>query len=180
MCGLSCYLGDGSENITTVLLGRNVHEQNLIQSTRSQYCWINYVYKVKSVSCQNFQRLVKRVTFHVSFKQSERYLKISYVCQPAVAVSRSIVSEHLPGLLVAPMMKTCFLDSNPSISVSSWFTTRTLAPPCTTFTLVLHHFSLWKLARSFIAFLRSCFRSFSTRSAPCPYFLKHWRLTGQI
>lgn len=35
---------------------------------------------------------------------------------------------NLPGLLVAAMMKTCRRVSRPSISVSSWLTTRTLAP----------------------------------------------------
>lgn len=34
----------------------------------------------------------------------------------------------LPGLLVAAMIKTCWRVSRPSISVRSWFTTRTLAP----------------------------------------------------
>ena len=38
----------------------------------------------------------------------------------------------LPGLFVAPRMNTWFLASAPSISVSSWFTTRSLAPPCHT------------------------------------------------
>jgi hypothetical protein len=31
--------------------------------------------------------------------------------------------------LVAPMMKTVFLEFMPSISVSSWFSTRSAAPP---------------------------------------------------
>lgn len=34
----------------------------------------------------------------------------------------------LPGRLVAAMMKTWRRVSNPSISVSNWFTTRTVAP----------------------------------------------------
>ena len=38
--------------------------------------------------------------------------------------------SHVPGLLVAPMMNTCFLATRPSISVRSWFTTRELALPC--------------------------------------------------
>ena len=32
-------------------------------------------------------------------------------------------------LLVAPMMKTVFLEFMPSISVSSWLSTRSAAPP---------------------------------------------------
>lgn len=33
-----------------------------------------------------------------------------------------------PGLLVAPMINTCFLVSKPSISVKSWLTTRAVEP----------------------------------------------------
>ena len=35
--------------------------------------------------------------------------------------------EGSPGLFVAAIMNTCLLASRPSISVSSWFTTRALA-----------------------------------------------------
>ena len=35
----------------------------------------------------------------------------------------------LPGLFVAAITNTCLRSSRPSISVSSWLTTRTLAPP---------------------------------------------------
>lgn len=39
-----------------------------------------------------------------------------------------LTSGSLPGLFVAAIMKTCCRFSSPSISVRSWFTTRTLAP----------------------------------------------------
>ena len=56
------------------------------------------------------------------------------------AVSGSLVTQRalgwtdggsVPGLFVAAMMKTCRRVSKPSISVSSWLTTRTLAPDYT-------------------------------------------------
>lgn len=45
-----------------------------------------------------------------------------------MCVKMCVKSVVLPGRLVAAMIKTCRRVSNPSISVSSWFTTRSLAP----------------------------------------------------
>lgn len=55
--------------------------------------------------------------------------RLSYeaiICVINVRGTTFNVVFNSPGLLVAPMINTCFLASSPSISVSSWFTTRTL------------------------------------------------------
>lgn len=107
-----------------------------------QSCWTN---KFTLVIVSNMVCLSSgggKPTYNVLSKRPGRRTAGSMISEPEQSYQTMLEKTKmgvkwfaffffLPGRLVAAMMKTWRRVSNPSISVSNWFTTRTLAPDWT-------------------------------------------------
>lgn len=96
--------------------------------------WVYFARALKSTSFEIGDFLKQDLKIWYRDSSSGRGIYINWSRRPGLRSAGSIIS----GLFVAPIIKTVFLAVIPSISVRSWFRTRSAAPPASPTLLPLY------------------------------------------